>query len=221
MQADFWQQRWETGQIGFNQAQANASLQEFWPGLGLEPGARVLVPLCGKSLDMSWLAAQGSAVIGVELSQKAAESYFAEHSLTPNVVERGAFTVYSTDQVEIWCGDFFALSAEDIGQCNALYDRAALIALPEAMRARYVEHLGRLLPATCSGLLITLEYDQARMEGPPFAVLPQWVGEHLSADWEVSELAVCDALPGTPKAVQNGLARVEERVYRLVRKSGS
>lgn len=221
MQAEFWQQRWEAGQIGFNQAQVNGFLREFWPTLGVEPGARVLVPLCGKSLDMTWLAAQGFVVIGVELSQTAVESYFAEHSMKPAVVQRGDFTVYSAGSVEIWCGDFFALVAEDVGRCDALYDRAALIALPEPMRMRYAEHLGSILPEGCSGLLITVDYDQSKMDGPPFSVPPQWVSKYLSGDWEVGELAVSDALPSTPKAMQNGVTRVEERVYRLVRKQGN
>lgn len=219
MQAEFWQQRWETGQIGFNQPQANTFLREFWSGLGLEQETRVLVPLCGKSLDMTWLAAQGFSVIGVELSQKAAESYFAEHALKPAIVQHGDFRVYSAGSVEIWCGDFFALSAEDLGDCPALYDRAALIALPEPMRARYVEHLARLLPANCRGLLITLDYDQSQADGPPFSVPPQWVDEHLSADWELCELAACDALPSSPKAMREGVTRMDERVYRLMRKA--
>jgi thiopurine S-methyltransferase len=218
MQAEFWQQRWDSGQIGFNQAQANSFLKEFWPTLNLQAGARVLVPLCGKSLDMTWLAAQGYAVVGVELSQKAVESYFAEHSLEPQVSQRGTFMVYSVADVEIWCGDFFALGAEDIGYCDALYDRAALIALPEAMRERYAAHLGSLMPASSVGLLITLDYDQEKMDGPPFSVPAQWVSEHLSADWDVRELACEDALPRTPKALGIGLSRVDERLYRLTRK---
>lgn len=218
MQAEFWQQRWEAGQIGFHQAKPNMFLQRFWPSLGLADGARVLVPLCGKTVDMTWLAGQGLSVVGVELSHKAVEGYFAEHSLEPEITQRGAFKVYSVENVEIWCGDFFALTAEDIGRCDALYDRAALIALPDAMRERYVAHLGSLMPADGNGLLITLDYDQQQMDGPPFSVPPQWVNEYLSQAWEVNELAVEDALPGTPRAQALGLNRVDERVYRLKRK---
>lgn len=219
MQAEFWQQRWEAGQIGFHQPEANGFLRQYWPTLALDPGVRVLVPLCGKSLDMTWLAAQGLAVVGVELSEKAVAGYFAEQDLEPQVRQQGVFKVYRADEVEIWCGDFFALSAEDIGHCDALYDRAALIALPEAMRKRYAEHLLRLLPATCRGLLITLDYDQSQADGPPFSVPPLWIDEHLSADWEISELAACDALPSSPKAMRERVMRMDERVYRLVRRA--
>lgn len=218
MQADFWQQRWEAGQIGFHQTRPNTFLQRFWPALGLAEGARVLVPLCGKSVDMTWLAAQGFVVVGVELAEKAVESYFAELSLEPEIAQRGSFKVYSVESVEIWCGDFFALTAEDIGPCDALYDRAALIALPDAMRERYVLHLNSLVPADADGLLITLDYQQELMDGPPFSVSPQWVNQYLSQGWEVTELAAEDALPSTPKAQAMGLTRVDERVYRLTRK---
>lgn len=217
MQAEFWQQRWEAGQIGFHQATPNNFLQLFWPSLGLAEGARVLVPLCGKSVDMTWLAAQGCVVVGVELSEKAVESYFAEHSLEPSIAQRGGFKVYSVDDLEIWCGDFFALTAQDIGLCDALYDRAALIALPEAMRERYVLHLDSLMPADAVGLLITLDYQQELMDGPPFSVSPKWVNQYLSKGWEVRELAAQDALPNTPRAQAMGLTRMDERVYRLAR----
>lgn len=218
MQAEFWKQRWETGQIGFNQAQANPFLHQFWPSLGLEKGARVLVPLCGKSLDMTWLVNQGFSVVGVELSQKAVESYYAERLIEPQVEQRGPFQVYSADYVEIWCGDFFGLSAQDIGHCAALYDRAALIALPEPMRERYVAHLQTLLPASCAGLLITLDYEQDQLEGPPFSVPPAWVKEHLTSEWHVTELAECDVLQSSPKALLNKATRLDERAWRLVRR---
>lgn len=218
MQAEFWQQRWEAGQIGFHQPEANAFLRQYWPTLGLNAGARVLVPLCGKSLDMTWLAAQGFAVVGIELSEKAVVGYFAEHDLEPEVRQQGAFKVYRADEVEIWCGDFFALSDKDIEPCEALYDRAALIALPEAMRAQYAGHLGTLVREGCTGLLVTLDYDQSKMDGPPFAVSSQWVRGHLEEDWDIVDLAAADGLPNTPKAAQSGLECVEERVYRLTRK---
>lgn len=218
MQAEFWQQRWETGQIGFNQAQTNPFLNEFWPSLGLEKGARVLVPLCGKSLDMTWLVSQGFTVVGVELSQKAVESYYAERLIEPQVEQRGLFRVYSADHVEIWCGDFFELSAQDIGHCAALYDRAALIALPEPMRERYVAHLQTLLPDRCAGLLITLDYEQDQLDGPPFSVSREWVRAHLSPAWQITELAECDVLQSSPKALLKGATRLDERAWRLVRK---
>ena len=151
-------------------------------------GARVLVPLCGKSLDLMWLASHGLRVMGVELSEQAVEAFFSEQNLVPRITRRDAFTVYQTDLNEVWCGDFFALDAEALAGCTALYDRAALIALPPLMRAQYAEHLSRLLPSGCQGLLITLDYDQSQKAGPPFAVTDDEVKVLFGSDWTVKTL---------------------------------
>ena len=134
MQPDFWHKRWQSNQIGFHLPEVNPYLQRFWPQLGVEEGARVLVPLCGKSLDLLWLAHQGHEVLGIELSEKAVEEFFDEHHFDPNVSEQGPFKVYRAGSIELWCGDFFELTAGDVADCTALYDRAALIALPPPMR---------------------------------------------------------------------------------------
>ncbi|WP_449431736.1 thiopurine S-methyltransferase [Pseudomonas putida] len=214
MEPAFWQKRWADNQIGFHQAQVNPYLQAHWPTLA--PASRVLVPLCGKSLDMAWLAGQGYRVLGVELSRRAVEDFFAEHGLQAQVSQQGAFEVWRSAQVEIWCGDFFALRAEDLADCVALYDRAALIALPAQMRTAYLQLLTRLLPAGCQGLLVTLEYDQALVEGPPFSVAEVEVRQGL-ADWQVQELQVCQVLEESPKFIQAGATSLLERVYRLRR----
>ncbi|SEN07446.1 thiopurine S-methyltransferase [Pseudomonas sp. ok272] len=217
MQPQFWQKRWELNQIGFHQADVNPYLQRYWPGLALQDEARVLVPLCGKSLDLVWLVGQGYRVLGVELSEKAVGEFFAEHQLTPIITERGVFKVYAAGPIELWCGDFFALAAEDVADCTSLYDRAALIALPPEMRERYVAHLLRILSPACAGLLITLDYDQTQLDGPPFCVTDQEVQALLSARWQLEVLEVRDILAESGKFLKGGVTRLEERVYRLGR----
>lgn len=216
MQAEFWHSRWNSNQIGFHQSRVNDYLQQHWPVLGVPAGARVLVPLCGKSLDMLWLAGQGLQVLGVELSERAVKDFFAEHQLQPEVTQSGAHKVYRCEDIEIRCGDFFALTAEDVSGCCALYDRAAVIALPEEMRKRYVAHLQAILPATAKGLLITLDYDQSQIDGPPFAVTDEEV-QVLFAAWHPLELAAHDVLDDSPKFQQAGASHLLERVYRLTR----
>ncbi|WP_426141470.1 thiopurine S-methyltransferase [Pseudomonas sp. DWP3-1-2] len=215
MQAEFWHQRWASDQIGFHQQKTNPYLERFWPSLAVEQGAGVLVPLCGKSLDLVWLAKQGYDVKGVELSEKAIEDFFNEHQLTPAIRQQGAFNVYSAGPVELWCGDFFALTAADVADCQALYDRAALIALPPAMRERYVQHLQNILSEGCIGLLITLDYDQAEVEGPPFSVPDDEVQRLFASAWQLETLQTCDVLGESWKFVQRGGSRLDERVYRL------
>ncbi|MEE4811504.1 thiopurine S-methyltransferase [Pseudomonas alliivorans] len=218
MEAEFWQQRWTAGQIGFHQADVNQDLRRLWPELGLEKGARVLVPLCGKSHDMSWLVEQGYQVVGVELSQAAVKDYFTEHQIEPQLTQREGFDLYSASGIEIWCGDFFALTAEDIGRCAAFYDRAAMIALPPDMRERYVRQLEQLMPPVCSGLLITLDYDQAELDGPPFSVPHEWLQAHASAHWSMKRVSERDALQSSPRALGAGLGRMQECVYWMERR---
>ncbi|MBK5513117.1 thiopurine S-methyltransferase [Pseudomonas sp. TH15] len=215
MQPEFWHKRWTSNQIGFHLPEVNPYLQRYWPQLGLEEGARVLVPLCGKSLDLLWLAKCGHEVLGVELSEKAVEDFFHEHQFDPDVSDQGPFTVYRAGSIEIWCGDFFALTAGDVADCSALYDRAALIALPPTMREQYAAHLQSILPVGLQGLLITLDYDQTQMAGPPFSVDGAQVQRLLGSTWQVKLLEAQDVLDDSWKFVQAGVTRLEERVYRI------
>lgn len=217
MGPEFWHSRWATGQIGFHQAEVNPYLQRFWPILEMSAGARVLVPLCGKSVDMTWLCEQGLYVVGVELAEAAAEAYFTERGLQPVIDTRGEFKVYRDDRCEIWCGDFFGLTVADIGVCTGLYDRAALIALPEEMRRRYARQLARLLGADCRGLLVTLDYVQEEIDGPPFAVDSAEVTRLLGEDWQVELIDSQDVLQDNAKFVQRGASRLDEQVYRIIR----
>ncbi|MHC5129396.1 thiopurine S-methyltransferase [Pseudomonas inefficax] len=216
MEPAFWQQRWADNQIGFHQAQVNPYLQKYWPTLGLVPGSRVLVPLCGKSLDLAWLAGQGHRVLGVELSRRAVEAFFREHGLQAEVGQRGAFEVWRSGDVELWCGDIFALQAEDIGDCAGLYDRAAVIALPSQMRGAYMQLLSGLLPTSCQGVVVTLDYDQALLGGPPFSVADQELRQGF-AGWQVDELEVVEVIEESPKFLQAGVSSLLERVYRVSR----
>lgn len=215
MEPKFWQERWARNQIGFHLPDVNPYLQRHWPQLTLPEAAKVLVPLCGKSLDLMWLASCGYRVLGVELSERAVEAFFSEQGLVPGVSQRGVFKVYQADLIEVWCGDFFALGAEAVADCTALYDRAALIALPPLMRAQYAGHLNTVLRPGCQGLLVTLDYDQIQKAGPPFAVTDDEVKVLLGSHWAVQVVEEQDILGESWKFVQDGVTRLEERAYQL------
>lgn len=161
---EFWHQRWATQQIGFHEGAPNRHLVRFWPDL--PAASRVLVPLCGKSADLEWLAARGHAVVGVELSPIACAAFFAERDLSPVVTPEGPFTAWRAGEVTILQGDVFDLT----GTFDAVWDRAALIALPPDVRARYAPHVRARLAPGAPLLLVTLDYDASRHDGPPFAV---------------------------------------------------
>lgn len=168
MEASFWQARWETGQIGFHEGRANALLSRFIDRL--PAGGRVLVPLCGKTEDLAFLAARGHQVVGVELIESAAAAFFAEHDATPTITDVDGLRVYQHGAITIVVGDLFATTSAHVGAIDAIYDRAALIALPPDLRRRYVAHLRALAPSA-PRLLVGFEYPQEIMDGPPFAVL--------------------------------------------------
>lgn len=216
MHPDFWHQRWQQNQIGFHQDTPTPLLQKHWPALGVAAGARVFVPLCGKSLDMAWLAARGHRVLGVELSRLAVEQFFAEHGLQPDIEDSRYGTHFRAGDIEIICGDAFGLDAELLASCSAVFDRAALIALPPARRQRYVGELHARLPTGCRGLLVTLEYPQAERDGPPFSVPEAEVRELYADAWRV-DLLERRPIPADHPGFVNGVSRLETAVYALQR----
>ncbi|MCG8910354.1 thiopurine S-methyltransferase [Pseudomonas sp. DP-17] len=217
MQHEFWQSRWARNEIGFHQQSVNPGLQRHWPNLGLPEESQVLVPLCGKSLDMLWLAQWGYRVLGVELAERAAVDFFAELGVVPQITEEGALRRYSYERLEILQGDFFDVTAKQVAGCGGLYDRAALIALPPDLRADYAAHLQRILPNPVRGLVVTLEYPQAQMDGPPFAVLAAEVRELFVEGWEVGEVERLDVLAENPKFLKRGVSHLDEVVFTLRR----
>lgn len=169
MQPEFWHARWAHNEIAFHEGRVNGLLATHLSDLSLLPGARILVPLCGKTADMIWLCEQGFEVVGCELSALAIDQFFAERALVPDHQLQGHFNVYSLPGLQIWQGDFFALQPGQLGEFDAVYDRAALIAMPADMRQRYAGQLHRV-GGGARQLLVTFIYEQAQLEGPPFSV---------------------------------------------------
>jgi thiopurine S-methyltransferase len=169
MQPDFWHQRWRSNQIGFHESQANPLLVAHFEALGLAKGARVFLPLCGKTLDIDWLMALGYRVAGAELSPLAVAGIFERLAVKPASGRAGSLECRSIVDLDVFVGDIFDLSAAALGPVDAVYDRAALIALPPELRQRYAKHL-RELTHGAPQLLVTLEYDQRQVDGPPFSV---------------------------------------------------
>ena len=162
-----WLDRWKENRIGFHESAVNRYLQAHLPRFDLDSGARIFLPLCGKALDMIWLAEQGYDVIGIELSEVALRAFFDENRLQYECGESDRFVVYQSHRIKLWQGDFFDLQRDDLDGCALVYDRAALIAMSPEQRPRYYRHMQSILPETAQIMLITFEYDQAEMKGPP------------------------------------------------------
>ncbi|MGY2573103.1 thiopurine S-methyltransferase [Vibrio sp. C8] len=207
---EFWHSKWASNQIGFHLEDVNPLLIEHWHRAEPKREEKIFVPLCGKSEDLVWLATKHNQVHGVELSSIAVRSFFAEHFYTPLVIQLNVHhELYQFDELSIYTGDYFTAPVETY---DIVYDRAALVALPEEMRKEYVERLKSLLNPGGRILLVTLDYEQHEMAGPPFSV-PQEEIEHLFAEFSVERLHQDCANAQHPKRAKKGLSRFAEEVW--------
>ena len=217
MDHEFWHQRWQEGKIGFHEGKPNEHLLVHASHLALED-KRVLVPLCGKTVDLAWLAAQGAAeVVGVELVTSAVEAFFREQGLVPERTAVGTLERFHVPDLTVFAGDFFALDVETAGGAfDACWDRAALVALPQGLRERYAAHTRSLLRSGARTLLVTFEHDLGAGE-PPFSI-PDALVRTLFAEDAITELATHDVSSITPNLTARGATFVRDRVYSIVRR---
>lgn len=172
MELSYWQSRWNKGKIGFHMVGGYPGLQKHWKSLSLPDLPNVLVPLSGKSEDVDFLSEHAESVTGVEISEKAIAAFFLERGFKPKIMESHGFTIYSAGNIDLWRGDFFRFPVQKNKRYDLIYDKAALIALPEKMRLRYAEKILSIAASSApiSYLLHIFEYDESEMNGPPFSV---------------------------------------------------
>jgi thiopurine S-methyltransferase len=209
MEAIFWHKRWADNNIAFHEIGGNPLMLKHFSALSLAKGARVFVPLCGKTHDIHWLLANGYRVAGAELSQVAIEQLFAELDVSPKISQIGQLSHYSAHNIDIFVGDIFNLSREVLGPVDAIYDRAALVALPENIRPRYTAHLTGIT-GNAPQLLICFTYDQSQLDGPPFSISDKEVRQHYGKIYDLAFLESKEVAGGL-----RGQCAAEERVWVL------
>ena len=205
MQPDFWHKKWQESDIGFHNSDAHPLLVKHFPALGLAPGSRVFLPLCGKTLDIHWLLAQGFQVVGAELSPIAIEQLFDELGVVPEITQQKDLQHYCAPNIDIFVGDIFNVTHNLIGQVDAIYDRAALVALPFDMRTHYTSHL-KAITGNAKQLLICFVYDQNQLAGPPFSISDDEVKAHYNSDYTLKlleSIEVAGKLKGQCPAYEN------------------
>ncbi len=215
MDSEFWHSRWRDNLIPFHKERANHFLQKYFDTLGLADGDEVLVPLCGKSVDMRWLRERGCTVTGVELSEIAVRDFFNEQGIAASRRQDGAFQILEGGGIKLLSGDFFALDSTRTGNISAVYDRAALIALPREMRVRYVDHLESLLAPEVPMLLLTFEYPAHEIDGPPFSVDEEEVRALYAGRREVTRLESLDRLADESRLAERGMTQLQEHAFLL------
>jgi thiopurine S-methyltransferase len=209
--AQFWHQKWTANEIAFHEGAPNALLVRHFSALELTPGSRVFLPLCGKTRDIAWLLQQGYRVAGAELSPLAIQQLFADLGEVPEITSTGVLQRYSAPNIDIFVGDIFALTREQLGSVDAVYDRAALVALPLDMRRRYTTHL-MAISRHAPQMLICFEYEQRLMDGPPFSVDAAFVEQQYAPHYTLEQLDSV-AVPGGLK----GKYAATERVWLLTK----
>lgn len=210
-----WLQSWREQRIDFHQKTVNSFMTRFWPNLELALGCRVFVPLCGKSLDMLWLAEQGHRVIGVELSPIAVTAFFRENGLKPSRRRRGRFTLWQHGQISILCGDYFALRQADLGEVDAVYDRAALTALPEDIRKHYVIHLQKIISKTSRIFLLTTEDAAENVPLSQAQGVDEEIASLYSSAFRINLAHVDSVFEPNPGESSGPARRTEYKLYQL------
>ncbi|TAN04265.1 MAG: thiopurine S-methyltransferase [Rhodanobacteraceae bacterium] len=225
METEFWLKRWREGRTGWHHDKPMPLLLQHWPALAVPRATRVLVPLCGKSLDMPWLSQRGLRVLGVDVSAIAVEAFLAENHLHARARAATDGTHYEITNapdggaIDIVNGDVFAVDPAILATCHAFYDRAATIALPRPMRDRLAHEIYAKLPAGARGLLITLDYPVGEMDGPPFSVDAVEVHRLFGGRWNIEQLERRDILASQPSFSDNGVTALHTAVYALTRKA--
>jgi len=219
MEHSFWLKRWQDADTGFHRANVHPMLEAHWAEMKHAKGSLVFVPLCGRSSDMVWLAEQGHNVVGAELSSLAIDSFFDGLNLTPTVQDNTGLTLKTAGPFKLWEGDVLELTRSDVGAIAAVYDRAALVALPPDIQTSYAKLLTQLMPAGSQIFLISLCYDQKEMNGPPFSISEEKIERLFAKHFEITcRTTNSDALDDSQNLKQRGLTTLTESLYILTRR---
>lgn len=216
MEISYWKSRWRKNNIGWHVNNVYPLLPEIWPLLSLTSNPRVLVPLCGKSLDMSWLAQQDCYVTGVEVSQQALQEFIDSQSEEFYHDSSHGFTIYKSTSFELWQGDFFKLPGDKIPDLDLVYDKASFVALPPEMRKQYTQKILELCGKSTHILLQTFEYNQEEMTGPPFSIPEDEINKMFREQFDIQLLREQSKLDEVPKFQRRGLSSYFiEKIYHL------
>jgi thiopurine S-methyltransferase len=218
MQKEFWLDKWTENSIGFHQSNYHPLLVKRINSLetkGLEKS--ILVPLCGKSLDMIFLKDQGYRVIGSEFSEVACNDFFIENKIEFKTRIEGDFKVFKSEMITLYCGDYFNLNLSKKVSC--LYDRAAIVALDPKDRQRYAKKHGDLLVPKAKGLVLCFEYDQSLCAGPPFSLEEYLFREYFERDFDIELVEDNEIEIGNPRMIKAGVPKAIQKAYLLNRKA--
>jgi len=218
MEPKYWIEGWQLGHTGFDQADPHRYLPEHWPAVGVAADATVFVPLCGKTVDMVWLAEQGHQIIGVEVSDLAVDGFFEMVGLTPEIETIGPLAIHRAGPYELWCGDLFEVPATVFDRVDVVYDRASIVALPTKIRQRYADTLTTQLRPDAPWYMVAFTYDQAEMDGPPFSVPLDEIDRLFAEDFTIETIVDESAFERADTLKERGITHIQETLSILRRR---
>ena len=218
MEPDYWIEGWQQGRKGFDQTDPHRWLAQHWSTLQVDEDSTVFVPLCGKTVDMVWLADRGHSIIGVEVSEIAVDEFFAMVGLTPEIEEVGPLAVYRAGPYELWRGDLFEVPSPIFDRVDAVYDRASIVALPPDIRRRYAQTLTTQLRPDAPWFLVSFTYDQNEMSGPPHSVPLDEIDALFGEEFEIETLVDESVIERAAAMQERGLTQMRETLSILRRK---
>lgn len=243
-----WKDKWEKHELGWHLPTVNPALERFFHELmpeSMQPsapmGPRILMPLCGKTADMAWLARRGISVLGIEGVRSAVDEFaeensvmghsvaitipgideknFRGHAVLIGVGEEGSTRGAPPPPVIFVEGDFFKLTSEDaraLVPCDAAFDRGSLVAIQPALREHYAKILTELIVPGGRVLLVVVEHDpfpDGRL-GPPFEVTEQDVMRLYSNAFTIKQLGRSEV---SNDKRRRECTRFEEVIYLLTK----
>ena len=217
---EFWQQRWSDGQTGFHLNDTHPDLHAFLPQLNLNIGDTVFVPLCGKTLDIGYLLAKGYRVVAVEMVEYAVKQLFNQLSMTPDIYQWKQGVCYRASGLTVYVGDYFDLRAKECSEACAVYDRAAMLAIPHKLQAQYCRHLSEITDHA-KQLVITVEFDQDKVDGPPFTLSEKDIRRYYGESYHISRLNEVETIKEEARFEAMGLSSFMRRTYFLDPKCSS
>ncbi len=189
MDKKYWLNRWEVGNIPFNQLTPHRFLIKHFKTLDLQSQEKVFVPLCGKSVDMTWLMQQNQRVIGVEISPIAISDFLKENKLDITQLKDNSFQIYQNASCTLYHGDLFDLTSQHLSEIKAVYDRGSLTALPpKTLRSQYINWLKTVIPLNSKMLLIVFEHGAPDVAEPPFSTPYEDVKLFFNSHFSVTQL---------------------------------
>ncbi|MRX28461.1 thiopurine S-methyltransferase [Kangiella sp. HZ709] len=212
MDYHFWDTCWQRASQPFHLSEAHPFLRRYL--YLLDNKEKLLLPLSGKSVDPIFLAQNNIHSTSIEFNPSAIDNFIIDSELS---FKRKTFEqkkCYDFGDFDIWLADFFDIETKDIGKFSQVFDRAALVALPKELRDKYIKHLKSLLQPKATILMVTMDYEEGEMSGPPFYIAQNELTE-LFPESSIRELDRISLINNHHRWKELQLSKLDEVLFQI------